>query len=406
MLSDYFKIAMKSLFKRKMRSWLTMIGIFIGIAAVVSIISLGQGLENAVGQQFQALGAQRIIVQAKGLGNGPPGANVAVPLVAKDLQAVRSARGVDIATGRIIDTVKIQLKNNQRFAYLATMPNNPKERAFINDVSNYEIAEGRDIRPGEKYKVVMGNDFLTKPLLGNELKVGETITINDKDFQIVGFYKSTGSFQVDGTVVMNEAVAREILNQPDIYSVIQASVVNVKEIDLTAANIENALRRERDVKVGKENFTVQTSQQVLDSLKQILSYVTYFLIAIAAISLFVGAVGITNTMYTAVIERTKDIGIMKAIGARNSDILKMFLIESGLLGLVGGIIGVLFGMGLGKLVEFIGRTILGTDLLSAVFSPTLIFGSLLFAFIIGAVAGTFPAVRASKMNPVDALRKA
>jgi putative ABC transport system permease protein len=405
MLSDYFKIAMKSLFKRRMRSWLTMIGIFIGIAAVVSIISLGQGLENAVAQQFQALGAERIVIQAKGLGNGPPGANVAVPLTEKDLQAVRSARGVDVAVGRMIETVRIQLKTAQRYAYLASMPSNPREREFINEAANYEIEFGRDIRPGEKYKVVMGNDFISKPLLGRELKLGDTITIEGRDFEIVGFYKKSGSFQVDGTVVMNEDIAREILNEPDKYSAIMVSVVNTKDIDLTVKNIENALRRERDVKVGKENFTVQTSQQMLDSLKQILSFVTYFLIAIAGISLFVGAVGIMNTMYTAVVERTKEIGIMKAIGARNSDILKMFLIESGLLGLVGGIIGVILGMGLGKLVELIGRTILGTDLLSAAFSPQLIIGSLLFAFIVGAAAGTFPALRASKMNPVDALRK-
>jgi putative ABC transport system permease protein len=405
MILDYLKIALQSLKKRKIRTWLTMLGIFIGIAAVVSLISLGNGLEKAVVQQFQALGADRIVVQAKGLGNGPPGTNVAVPLTDSDLRSVRNTQGVALATGRIITAVKIDFKKNQRYGYLVSMPSNPQERAYINEVANYEIELGRDLRAGEKSKVVMGNDYLTKPILGRELKVGDTITIQGKEFQVVGFYKRVGSFQVDGTVVMNEDVVREILNDPTDYSFIQAAVSDPKQIDYVADRITEALRKERHVKEGKENFTVQTTQQLLNSLKSVLNIVTYFLVAIAGISLVVGGVGITNTMYTSVLERTKDIGIMKAIGARNSDILQMFLFEAGMLGLVGGLIGIALGVGLGKAVEFIATQALGTNLIQATFSPMLIIGALIFAFVVGALAGIMPAIRAAKMSPVDALRK-
>ncbi|MGV8161751.1 MAG: ABC transporter permease [Candidatus Nanoarchaeia archaeon] len=405
MLLDFVKIAFKSLMKRRIRTWLTMIGIFIGIAAVVSLISLGQGLEKAVLQQFQAIGADRIVVQAKGAGGGPPGTNVAVPLSEDDLKVVSNTRGVGIAAGRLIRPAGITFEDNTRFAYLASMPEGNKERDFINDVSNYEVEIGRDIRPGEKYKVVLGGNFREKPVLGRELRTGDIITIQDQDFEVVGFYKVLGSFQIDGTVVMNEEVVREILEEPESIDVIQAEAVNPDNTDETALAIADNLRKRRDVKLGKENFTVETTQQILDSLKKVLSFVTYFLVAIAAISIIVGAVGITNTMYTSVLERTREIGIMKAIGARNSNILTIFLFESGLLGLVGGVMGVLLGMGLGKLVEAIGTQALGTNLIQASFSPLLIFGSLAFAFIVGVLAGTLPALRASKMSPVDALRK-
>jgi putative ABC transport system permease protein len=129
------------------------------------------------------------------------------------------------------------------------------------------------------------------------------------------------------------------------------------------------------------------------------------LIGIAAISLIVGAVGIMNTMYTSVLERTRDIGIMKAIGARNSDILKMFLIESGLLGLVGGAIGIAIGLGIAKTAEVIGGAALGTDYLQAAIPAWLVIGALLFAFVLGSASGLLPAKQASEMNPVDALRE-
>ena len=178
----------------------------------------------------------------------------------------------------------------------------------------------------------------------------------------------------------------------------------VRNGKIVAADIMKTLRREKGVREGDENFNVQTSAQLIESFNTVLNIVTVALIGIAAISIVVGAVGITNTMYTAVLERTGEIGIMKAIGAKNSDILTIFLIESGILGMMGGLIGVLIGVGIGKLVEVIVKTALLIDYITPEITVGLILGSLAFAFVIGAVSGTMPARQASKMHPVNALR--
>ena len=150
---------------------------------------------------------------------------------------------------------------------------------------------------------------------------------------------------------------------------------------------------------------MQTAAELIKSFKTILDIVQGILIAIAAISLMVGGVGIMNTMYTSVLERTREIGIMKAIGAKNSQILTLFLIEAGLIGIVGGIIGIILGVGLSKIAVIIIGQALKTDLIQASFPLVLIVGSLLFSFLVGAASGILPAIQASKLKPVDALRK-
>jgi putative ABC transport system permease protein len=152
------------------------------------------------------------------------------------------------------------------------------------------------------------------------------------------------------------------------------------------------------------DFTILTPEELLATFGIILNIITAFLAGIAAISLLVGSIGIANTMYTSVLERTKEIGTMKAIGARNSDIMLIFLIEAGLLGAIGGVMGILLGMGISKLIEFIVLNILGSNLLKVQFNIYLIVGSFAFSFLIGAFSGLFPARQASRLNPVDALR--
>ena len=171
-----------------------------------------------------------------------------------------------------------------------------------------------------------------------------------------------------------------------------------------AEKIEKALRKSRNVEEGQEDFSVQTTEELMETYNDILNIVNIVLIGIAAISLLVGGIGIMNTMYTAVIERTKEIGIMKAIGARNSSIMILFVIESGILGALGGAIGVAIGMAFSKLVEVIATAALQTALLQAYFPWYLIVGSLAFAFIVGTISGLLPARQAALLKPVDALR--
>ena len=170
--------------------------------------------------------------------------------------------------------------------------------------------------------------------------------------------------------------------------------------------IEKLLRKERDVEKGKENFVVESPEGMLESLDSTLFAVQIFIIIIALISLLVGGIGIMNTMYTSVLERTKEIGIMKSIGAKNYMIFNLFFIESGLLGMVGGIIGVALGLIFAYGLAAIGRAVLGVDLIQAKVSLTLIFSSLFFSFFMGTLFGVLPAIQASKLNPVDSLRSA
>ncbi len=403
MIRDYFKIATKNLLKKRVRSWLTLIGIFIGIATVVSIISLGQGLENAVAQQFQVMGVDRISVSAVSAMSGPPGMNVLNPITRSDLQTVQRTRGVDLAAGQLIEAVLLEFEGDTNSAYAASLPRDTVERNFIMDISNYDMSSGRMIKSGERTKVVLGANFAQRPIFDRTLRLGDEISIKENTFEIVGFLEKTGSFQVDGIILLSEQALRSLVDKPDEYAVILTSPTNVDDIDLVADRLKQNLRKSRGVDIGKEDFTVETSQDTLDSLNDILSVVTYFLLGIAAISILVGGVGIMNTMFTSVLERTKEIGIMKAIGAKNSDIMYMFLFESGLLGAIGGVIGLGLGMALGLLVQFIGRLVMGTDLIQAIFSIDLIVGSIFFSFLVGAIAGVVPALRASRMDPVEAL---
>jgi len=198
---------------------------------------------------------------------------------------------------------------------------------------------------------------------------------------------------------------REILNAPEAYDILAASTQPGFNLDTLTLNAQKELRKSRNVQEGKEDFTIQTPEQLLGTLNIILSIVQGVLVGIATISLVIGGIGIMNTMYTAVVERTREIGILKSIGATPKTIMTLFLIESGLLGLMGGIIGVILGIGIAKLVEYLAAQAFGSSLIQATISPTVIIFSLLFAFIVGAISGALPAKQAAKLNPVDALRR-
>jgi len=403
MIKDYLMIALKSLTRRRMRSWLTLLGIFIGIAAVVSLISLGAGLKLAVANQFNILGAERITIRAKGITFGPPGTNVANPLTESDLAVIQRVRGVDVVAGRIIETALFNYKKKQYSTFIGSLPKNSDQRDWINEVSNTDIETGRELKPTEKYKITVGSDYWLKPEY-TSMKLGDQVEIKGINFEVVGLHEKKGAFTTDGVMLMNEEVLRELFGNKKEYNILVAKATNLENMDVVVERIKKALRKERNLDEGKEDFEVETSQQSLKSISKTLDIVTILLSGIAGISLFVGGIGIMNTMYTSVLERKPTIGIMKAIGARNRDIFMLFFIESGILGLVGGIVGVIIGVLVGKIVEFIGSIALGSNLLKASFPPELIIGALLFSFIVGAAAGTLPAVGAAKQNPVDALR--
>ena len=403
MKRDYFKLALSSLRERKLRSWLTMIGIFIGIAAVVALIGLGEGLRVAINAQFGFIGANIISVAAAG-GLGVPGAGAINPLTDKELEKIRGIAGIEMAAGRLLESTKIVFNKKALFTFAASMPDG-EERRLIEDMIDMEAEEGRLLKDGDKYAVVLGYNFLEEEIFGKPLTAGKKINLQGKEFTVVGIMTKKGNLQVDRAVLMNEDVMRELFERdPDDYDVMAARFDEAIGVDKIKADIEKELRKVRGVKEGEEDFSVETAASILEDVNTVILGVQIFVYFIAGISILVGGIGIMNTMYTAVVERTKEIGIMKSIGARNSTIFSLFFIESGLLGAVGGLMGVVLGVLAATGFAFVGRLVLGSEIITAHFSPGLIIGALLFSFILGSFFGTLPAMQAARLNPVDALR--
>lgn len=404
MIGDYISLALENLKHRGIRSWLTMLGIFIGIAAVVSLISLGQGLQQAVLGQFDALSADRLIIQNVETGFGPPGSTAVTKLTQHDLDIVNRVQGVEIAVPRLIRMGKVEYNKVASFKYIGDLPDNTAEASMVYSTMNAKPVEGRLLNAADRGKIVLGNDFLDQKEFGKKITVGTKLNINGKNFEVIGIIGKLNNIIFNSVIIMPKKDMKELLDIGDEMDTIAVKVSSTSLMDSTAKGIEDRLRRDRNEKIGEEDFTVQTPQQALSAVNTILSIVNLIVIGIAAISLIVGGIGIMNTMYTSVLERKKEIGIMKAIGAKNSDILTIFLIESGLLGLTGGVVGAVMGLLLSFLVSSAATAYIGVNLLKVTISYPLLISAVSFSLIIGAISGLFPARQASQLKPVDALK--
>lgn len=407
MLKDYFIYSVRNLRHRGLRSWLTMIGIFIGIAAVVSLIGLGEGLRVAIGSQFGFLGPDILSVQASGLAfAGPPGTAVVEPLNDKLADKISKINGVEAAFNRYIESVAMEFNDRQEIRFAASVPEGESRKIFETMV-NLKAEKGRLLKEGDSKKAVLGNNFKEDSAFGKGVKVGDKILIKGIYFEVVGILEKKGSFIFDNNMLVNEQTIIDVIGaEKSKVNVIAVKVDDTSRLNEIKDGIEKLLRKERNAEKGEENFQVQSPQQILGTLNSALFAVQLFVYIIAGISLAVGGIGIMNTMYTSVLERTKEIGVMKSIGARNSAIFTIFFIESGLLGMVGGVIGITLGLIFAFGLSAIGRIALGSSLIQASVSPLLVFGALLFSFAFGTAFGVLPAYQASRLSPVDSLRSA
>jgi putative ABC transport system permease protein len=405
MIKDYFVIGFNNLKRRKLRSWLTMVGIFIGIAAVVSLISLGQGLQAAVTEQFATLSTDKLTIQNAGTGMGPPGSTVVEKLTEDDLKLIENVAGVELVIPRLLRMVKLEYNEGVKFTFATTVLEDREKADLGYEAMGLKTEEGRLIYSGDSGKVVLGKDLVKKSAFDKKIRVGKTIKIQGREFEVAGILKKSGNFQVNGIVLLMEDDLKDILDIEDEYDLIVAQVEEPKEIREVGERIEKKIRKDRDIgEDDDDDFSVETPLEAVGAITDIINSVNLVVVGIALISLIVGGIGIANTMYTSVVERKKEIGTMKAIGAKNSDVLSIFLIESGLLGLVGGIIGVLMGVGLSFGAASAANSALGIQIISVEINLPLIFSAIMFSFLIGVFAGLIPSVQASKLRPVDALR--
>jgi putative ABC transport system permease protein len=400
MIQDYFQLALGNLRKRKLRSSLTIVGIFISIATIFVLISLSLGLDAAVKEQFKQLGSDKFFIMPRGMA-GAPGSGGAVELTTKDIDVIKKVNGVKEVTYDAVANAKIEFKDEAKYFMITGFPLDTSD--LLEESGGYKIDEGRFLKKGDTGKVMLGSrykeSFFKKPVAA-----GDKIIINGQEFKVVGILQSIGSPTDDALVYMSIDDFRVLFNVPDRVDQIIVQIKPTENIENVADATKRKLLSSRGLTEKTRDFDLLTPEELLSSFGTILNIITAFLLGVAGISLLVGAVGIANTMYTSVLERTKEIGTMKAIGAKNSDILWIFVIESGVLGLVGGVLGILVGMSVGKIIEYIALAQLGTNILRVVFPWYLILGCLLFAFLIGSASGFFPSKQASKIKPADTLR--
>ncbi|MEM4605751.1 MAG: ABC transporter permease [Candidatus Pacearchaeota archaeon] len=397
-MKNYFVFSFKSLKHRGTRSWLTLLGIVIGVSLVVSLFLLGTGLRLAITSQFGISSTEIISVRAGGINAfGPPGFAVANPLIEKDFEEIKKTSGVEKAIKRYIRSATLEYKEKKENVFLTSVPED--EDKFLYEILDLQIEQGRFLLGKETKKALLGYNFFKDKGITPSSK----IKLNGEIFEVVGILKRKGSFTLDGVIFLSEKDLEKISEDRSI-NVIAVKPYSSDQIDKVKENIEKNLRKIREVKIGQEDFEVSTPKATLSTINSILNGVKIFVVIIASISIIVGIIGITNTMTTSVLERRKDIGIMKSIGAKNSQIFLLFLIESGFLGFIGGLLGIIFGIifayfGIIGLQNFINTEIpLNIDFL-------LIFISLLSSFLIGALAGTIPALQASKLKPIETLRE-
>jgi putative ABC transport system permease protein len=401
-LLEAFVVGINHIKHRKLRSWLTLIGIFAGISAVVALISLGQGLQDAINDQFAGLGINLLTITNAGPSYGPPGTTSYGTLTEQDVNLLKKINQVNYVIPRYIEMAILQKNDIDIYSYVVSLPGGEEEQVLIK-AGRFELEEGG---------IFFEKDSSNKAILGYSVayseeynfKVGDKFTIKGREFKVSGIMKKKGNFATDGAVLISTKALEDLFDVESSYDVVAVVIDENANIDEAQEIVERTLRNDRNQKIGEEDFKVSSLKETINMFNNILLTVQVLLVGIAAISLLVGGIGIANTMYTAVLERRSDIGIMKAIGATNNDILMLFLIESGLLGLTGGLMGLFFGIFISQSVEFFAFQYFGESILKASIPIWLVFGSLLFAFLVGTISGTLPAIRASKMKIVDTFR--
>jgi len=398
MNTESIKYSLRNLNHRKGRSFLTVFSILIGIATIFLFISFGWGLYKYTESFTTSSSADKLLIMAKG--TGAPGMDDSFKINNTDLNVIRRTAGVYDATGVYYDVVLVKKGTQQKYTYLTSF--DPK-KPLVMDIIGIGIEKGRSIQSGDNKKIVVGYNYLIPgKIFDKALDLNDEIEVNGVKLKIVGFMNSVGNPVDDAQIYTTNDYFLELFPEKKTYAEIVARV-DLKDIKKVADDVEKNLRKSRGLDKGKEDFFVQSFEDMIASFSGALNVIIGFVILIALISVLVSAINTANTMITSVLERYKEIGILKAIGARNSEIFFIFLFESAFLGLIAGILGVLFGWIIASSLGAI-LTSLGWGFLQPYYNIWLFVGCISFAVLTGAISGAIPALRASKINPVEALR--
>jgi len=390
--------SIRNLWHRKGRSFLTILSIFIGIATIFVFISFGLGLYSYINSFTTGSSADKITVMPKGI--SAPGMDDTFKLDDGDISAMEKASGVYEATGMYAKAV--QIKQSSMIKYVFAIGYDP-DKPLMMELSNIKIAKGRMLKSGDDGKVVLGYNYqIPNKIFQKTYDLNDEIEIQGKKLRVVGFMSEVGNPSDDSQIYLTNDYFPDLFTS-EINFAMAVGRVDTSDIKQVVTNVEREIRKHRNLDEGKEDFFVQSFQEMLETYTKALDIVIYFVILIALISVVVSAINTANTMVTSVLERIKEIGVIKSIGARNKEIFSLFVFESGVLGFAGGVIGVILGL----IISFNAKLILaslGWSFLSPVFPWYLFAGCILFATITGAASGAYPAYKASKTRPVEALR--
>ena len=402
MIGPVLKIALRALARNKARSILTMLGIVIGVAAVIAMVSLGQGAQHQVAEQIASMGTNMLVVQAgsQNMGGVRGGAGTTTTLTPGDVEAIlREAPAVAGATPSVTASVSL-VSGNQNWTTRAEGVGTSYPEIRSREVASGAFFTDADVATAARVAVI-GQTVATQLFPGMD-PVGQMMRVRNLPFRVIGVLAAKGQSpwgqDQDDTVVVPYTTAMKKLLSTTYIPSAYVSAVSSDATNAAQQEITEILRARHNIRKGQpDDFTVRNLTDVANTAQATTQVMTLLLGGIAAVSLLVGGIGIMNIMLVSVTERTREIGIRMAVGARTKQVQSQFLIESVVLGLAGGIGGILFGVA-------------ASFILSAAFSwprlisPVAVAGSALFSIAIGVFFGYYPARKAANLDPIEALR--
>jgi len=400
-LSDMVSYTLRALHIRSVRSWLTILGIVVGITAIVVLIGLVQGLKMDVEKQLEAFGPRSIVIipvdisQAAAFG-GTALAPTSGKLFEKDYERVKKLGSIDVITQAISTRVNAQYKDSQITASVMGV----EPDVFTKVVTELEIDSGRFISDSDSKSVVLGSS-IAESGFEKKVELGSSINLSGEKYRVVGILKKTGSgfANLDSVILVNLDDARELAGDsllPNEISAIRLLIREGEDVEKAGDAINSIMLAAHRTTEEKKDFSVITPKFINDQVEQTTGILSLFLGAIAGISLLVGGVGIMNTMFMSVLERRREIGMLKSIGMPEGEIRKLFLIESVMIGVSGGAIGLILGALVLSVFSALG--------LPAALLPEVGIGAMIFSVTVGMVSGYIPAKQAAELDPVEALR--
>ena len=400
MYKESFLMAWASLIANKMRSLLTMLGIIIGVAAVIALVSIGNGVKQDIEDSISSLGSNLLVVLpgAPRTPGARPSQGSMKSLKISDYEAIAKLEGVKAASPMTNGSYVVIYQNKNWTTSVAGV------NANFQDVNNWTMTSGRffsDKNVQNRERVAVVGQTVVKNLFADEDPVGKEIRVKNIPFRVIGVLKSKGNGTMgndqDDTVLIPYTTSMERVEGIDYLRRVYVVAKDDEGIDRLQADIENLLRVRHNIKdTNLDDFNIQNMKSIMETVAQTTGTFTLFLGAVAAISLVVGGIGIMNIMLVSVTERTREIGVRKALGATYSVIVTQFLIEAVVISLMGGFIGIAFGIGASKVIGMVSG-------MSTIVSVPTIIMSFAFSMAIGLIFGIYPARKAAKLNPIDAL---